>query len=134
MRTRVEVATFGKAMRVSSVTGSGTTDVARPAQQPSTGRMRDDGAWLTLEDAGFNAQPPASRYAVTLDAALTSVDGQTLGYTWASEVDNWHRSAFTSFGDGHGVWETSGGSTAAVLRAQLPERHAVGRSGRRPTS
>ena len=36
-------------------------------------------------------------------------DGQTLGYTWLGIVDNWHARAFSSFGDGHGVWESSGG-------------------------
>ena len=40
---------------------------------------------------------------------LTSSDGQTLGYSWAATAANWHQRAFTSFGDGHGVWESSGG-------------------------
>jgi uncharacterized protein YfaS (alpha-2-macroglobulin family) len=119
MRARVEVANFGKAMRVSSVTASGLATVARPAQPPSNERMRDDSSWLTLEDAGYNAQPPASRYVVTLDAGLTSVDGQTLGYTWAGDVDNLHRTAFTSFGDGHGVWEASGGTTLPFYAQNL---------------
>ena len=25
-------------------------------------------------------------------------------------VENWHATAFTSFGDGHGVWESTGGT------------------------
>jgi uncharacterized protein YfaS (alpha-2-macroglobulin family) len=66
---------------------------------------------LTLEDAGFDAQPPATTYAVAVGAGLTSADGQTLGYTWTGTVENWHERAFTSFGDGHGVWESSGGTT-----------------------
>ena len=44
-------------------------------------------------------------------ADLRSSDGQVLGYPWLGVVDNWHRSAFTSFGDGHGVWEKDGGAT-----------------------
>ena len=64
---------------------------------------------------------------MTVDATLTSVDGQTLGYTWVGSVENWHRTAFTSFGDGHGVWETSGGIRAAVLRPEL----SASRSGPR---
>ena len=48
-------------------------------------------------------------YAVTVDGGLQSLDGQTLGYTWTGIVENWHDRAFTSFGDGHGVWETGGG-------------------------
>ncbi|RPI53772.1 MAG: hypothetical protein EHM55_12820 [Acidobacteria bacterium] len=65
---------------------------------------------VTLEDAGFVRQPPARTYAVRLDAALQSArDGQTLGYDWIDIVQNWHEPAFTSFGDGHGVWESSSG-------------------------
>ena len=58
----------------------------------------------------LHAQPPSSTYAVTVDASLTSVDGQTLGYSWSGTVANWHQRAFTSFGDGHGVWESGGGT------------------------
>lgn len=73
----------------------------------------DTSTWLTLEDAGFAAQPPNRKYVVTLPATLRSADGQTLGYPWLGIVENWHSTAFTSFGDGHGVWEKDGG-------AQLP--------------
>ena len=38
--------------------------------------------------------------------------------------------AFTSFGDGHGVWETVRRQAAAVLRAQLPHGDAVVAAGR----
>ena len=64
---------------------------------------------MTLEDAGMKSQPPASRWAATISPGLTATDGQTLGYTWMDVVENWHQRAFTSFGDGHGVWETGGG-------------------------
>src|SRR5512134_2477417 len=46
---------------------------------------------------------------MTLPPDLTASDGQTLGYTWAGLSQTWHQRAFTSFGDGHGVWETGGG-------------------------
>src|SRR5262249_46004379 len=36
-------------------------------------------------------------------------DGQRLGYTFIDIVENWHQRAFTSFGGGHGVWETASG-------------------------
>src|SRR5207245_746099 len=64
---------------------------------------------FTVEDLGFDRQPPAHTYAVTIDAGLQAADGQVLGYTWVGVVENWHETAFTSFGDGHGVWETGGG-------------------------
>ena len=53
---------------------------------------------------------------MTLDAALTAVDGQTLGYKWTGVVENWHDRAFASFGDGHGVWETGGGQLPFFAR------------------
>ena len=34
-------------------------------------------------------------------------------------VENWHRTAFTSFGDGHGVWEASGGSVLPFYARNL---------------
>ena len=43
-------------------------------------------------------------------ATLQAIDGQTLGYPWIGVVENWHATAFTSFGDGHGVWESTGGT------------------------
>ena len=82
-------------------------------------------AYFTLEDLGFDRQPPSSTYAVTIDSTLRAADGQTLGYAWTGVVENWHDRAFTSFGDGHGVWETGGGP-AAVLRAQFRRCLAVG--------
>ncbi len=56
---------------------------------------------------------------MAIGAGLTSLDGQTLGYTWAGQVENWHRTAFTSFGDGHGVWEASGGSVLPFYSRNL---------------
>ena len=95
----------------------------RPPNRPSRRRRlhngRDDSEWLTVEDAAFEAQPPATTYFATLDANLTAIDGQTLGYTWGATVENWHRTAFTSFGDGHGVWEASGGSVLPFYSRNL---------------
>ncbi len=53
---------------------------------------------------------PAHTYLVRIDSSLVAADQQQLGYTWLAVVEYWHKSAFTSFGDGHGVWEASGGS------------------------
>src|SRR5262249_12572381 len=71
---------------------------------------------FSLEDVGFDRQPPARTYAVSLDASLQADDGQTLGYRWTGIVENWHESAFTSFGDGHGVWEPGGGPLPSHAR------------------
>jgi alpha-2-macroglobulin len=110
MRNHVNVKTFGDAMRITELTGPAPREVSKPAQpKPRPSYALDEGARLTIEDGGYDAQPPASTYAVALNAALQSVDGQTLGYPWVGVVENWHRTAFTSFGDGHGVWETGGG-------------------------
>jgi hypothetical protein len=84
---------------------------AKPRQRRSW--ERDESSGLLLEDAGFPAQAPATTLLLTLPADLKSSDGQTLGYAWAGFVETWHQRAFTSFGDGHGVWEHGGG-------AQLP--------------
>ena len=82
---------------------------------------------MTLEDVGFTLKP-ARTYAVTVDAATTAADGQTLGYAWTGSVENWHQRAFTSFGAGHGVWEKSGGPQLPFYARNLVDRHAVARA------
>src|SRR5256885_16360745 len=63
---------------------------------------------FSLDDLGYSVLP-AHTYAVRIDPSLETLDGQKLGYTWMAVIQFWHKSAFTSFGDGHGVWESSGG-------------------------
>ena len=114
MRASVAIADFAKAASVKDVSVTvREVGVARPhpaREKDAYGNKYDVSATPTLEDAGFDTQPPAHTYAVTVDAGLRSTDGQTLGYAWIGTVENWHRRAFTSFGDGHGVWELGGGS------------------------
>ena len=112
-RSRVNVENFAKAITVVDAM-SGKPIARPPAASPN--KPRDDDEYyeeenaLTLEDAGYQSQPPDRTYAVIIDSDLRSADGQVLGYTWRGSVNNWHRSAFTSFGDGQGVWEKDGGS------------------------
>jgi uncharacterized protein YfaS (alpha-2-macroglobulin family) len=111
MRAPVRADAFGRAVRVQDVTSPSSPRAVAKAAKPRAARdyVLDDGTQLTLEDAGFDAQPPARTYAVAIDANLIAADGQRLGYTWLGTVENWHQRAFTSFGDGHGVWEAGGG-------------------------
>ena len=118
LRTSVRVADFAKALRVANLTDGGK-DVPKPAPSSEKTAGTDVSPSLTLEDAGYPAQPPATSYVYTLDAGIKSVDGQTLGYTWVGTVENWHRTAFTSFGDGHGVWESSGGTVLPFYARNL---------------
>ncbi len=106
----VQVTDFSAATRAIDVSGGGKPVAKAPKPKPRPDYLGDSAAHLTLEDAGFPAQPPDRKYAVTARADLRSVDGQTLGYTWVGVVENWHRFAFTSFGDGQGVWEKDGGT------------------------
>jgi hypothetical protein len=63
----------------------------------------------SLDTLGFELRP-SRRYLVRVDPSLRAEDGQTLGYTWMGTIDVWHKSAFISFGEGQGVWESSGGA------------------------
>ena len=111
-RTPVRTTAYAAAVRAADVTVPGKpVPVAKPKPAAAAAREveLDEGEYFTLEDGGFDPQPPARTFAVTVDSSLQSADGQTLGYTWAGVVENWHARAFTSFGDGHGVWERSGG-------------------------
>jgi uncharacterized protein YfaS (alpha-2-macroglobulin family) len=112
LRAAVKAADFEAALTATDITA--TPVAVKKAATPRPSRDRDDASqYLTLEDAGFEAQPPDRKYLMSAAASLTANDGQTLGYPWLGVVDNWHATAFTSFGDGHGVWEADGG-------AQLP--------------
>jgi uncharacterized protein YfaS (alpha-2-macroglobulin family) len=106
----VKADAFAAAVRASDI-----TDAAR-ARPVAKGKARARESWeldasdeLTLSDAGLE-QPPATTWLATLPATLKAADGQTLGYTWGGVVENWHQLAFTSFGDGQGVWERGGGA------------------------
>lgn len=110
LRAGVRTQDFAKVLSVSDVTRTPDRPVDRTGEPRQRDFALDWSGSLTLEDAGFNAQPPDSRYAATIPPTLQSVDGQTLGYTWIGLAQNWHMRAFTSFGDGHGVWEKDGGA------------------------
>jgi uncharacterized protein YfaS (alpha-2-macroglobulin family) len=121
MRAAVRAADFAAALTVSDIT-SGSQPVPKatsPRDRPEWAPDADE--YLTLEDAGFDAQPPDRRYAVSAPATLVASDGQTLGYPWLGIVDNWHMRAFTSFGDGHGVWEKDGGSQLPFYARNLQD-------------
>ena len=106
--TPVNVARFAGALTV--------RDITTPASERAIARTSTvapnalDSSWSPeLEDAGFARQPAARTFAYRLDPSLQSADGQPLGYPFVAVVENWRERAFTSFGDGHGVWETGGG-------------------------
>jgi uncharacterized protein YfaS (alpha-2-macroglobulin family) len=92
------------------------TDVTDPAHevavQPTIKKELSEWSMhqsaYSLDDLGYSVQP-AHTYRVRVDPNLEAEDGQKLGYAWTATVEYWHKLAFTSFGDGHGVWETSGG-------------------------
>jgi alpha-2-macroglobulin len=113
LRSEVRVTDFAAAMTATDITAAPAPVKKAAGARPATLEGDDRSAYLTLEDAGFEAQPPNRTYLVQAAATLRSADGQPLGYPWMGIVDNWHATAFTSFGDGHGVWERDGG-------AQLP--------------
>ena len=109
---QADAASFARALTATDI-----TDAAQSRDVQKTSRVieanRDTSIAHNVEDAGFERQPPARTWALRLDPAFVATDGQTLGYPWIGFVENWHEPAFTSFGDGHGVWETGSG-------AQLP--------------
>jgi hypothetical protein len=106
-------ATVQRATSVTDITGGRIAVVPAPTQPPQRREFEDETRYFSLEDLRFPTQPPVTTYAVRLDRSLEASDGQRLGYPWNGIVETWHEMAFTSFGDGHGVWERSGG-------AQLP--------------
>jgi uncharacterized protein YfaS (alpha-2-macroglobulin family) len=93
------------------VSVSDVTDPAKPvALKPKNVKSDYDyPSWgYGLDELGYTIQP-GHRYAVRVDANVKGFDGQQLGYVWTATIEYWHRSAFVSFGSGHGVWESGGG-------------------------
>ena len=106
----VKVTAFTDALRAIDVTNAQRErPIARAAPRTRESWEQDRSEGLSLSDAGLE-HPPATTWFASLAPTLTAADGQTLGYTWAGIVENWHQRAFTSFGDGHGVWEKGGGA------------------------
>jgi uncharacterized protein YfaS (alpha-2-macroglobulin family) len=106
--TGVQSAELEKAITITDI-----TDAAHPVVVQRKAGDRDyniDWESHHLDEFGYFLQP-ARKYEVRIGPALPSTDGtQTLGYTWVAVIENLHRMAFTSFGDGNGVWESSGGT------------------------
>jgi uncharacterized protein YfaS (alpha-2-macroglobulin family) len=108
MTTEVPLERLRTATRVSELKPAGAVPV-KPTDTPSLREQwYSSGTDFSLEDLRLE-QPPATTYAVRIDPSLVAEDGQQLGYAWSDAVENWHAPAFTSFGSGHGVWESSGG-------------------------
>ena len=102
----VTTAQFASAFRATDVT-TGNQPVPRGKGPIAT--SRDVTTSHSVEDAGFERQPAGRTWMWQLDASLQASDGQTLGYPWIALVETWNDRAFTSFGDGHGLWEAAGG-------------------------
>jgi uncharacterized protein YfaS (alpha-2-macroglobulin family) len=109
MSAGVSFPNFRKAVSVIDVTDPAHEMPVTPAV-PKRDSERDSGhaRQYSLDELGYSLLP-AHSYAIRIDPTLEAEDGQTLGYTWMGIVEYWHKSAYISFGDGHGVWESSGG-------------------------
>ncbi len=111
LRGSIDIKRIQQVLSVRDITDPKQQPVLKPVKAPNAESWQYDlPRYVSLEDAGFNRQPPAHTYVIRLDESVQSaVDGQTLGYNWIDIVENWHERAFTSFGDGHGVWESGSG-------------------------
>jgi uncharacterized protein YfaS (alpha-2-macroglobulin family) len=101
---------FAAALGILDITAAaaGRAVAKQPARSPA--RENDWRTGFNVEDADFERQGPVTTWRLRLDPSLRARDGQTLGYPWIAVVENARETAFVSFGDGHGVWERSGGS------------------------
>ncbi|HEY0155963.1 MAG TPA: alpha-2-macroglobulin family protein [Thermoanaerobaculia bacterium] len=90
------------------------TDITDPAKEvvvkpKAVTAEYDYPSWgYGLDELGYTIAP-GHRYRLRIDPSLTAADGQKLGYPFTATIDYWQKSAFVSFGSGHGVWESSGG-------------------------
>ena len=108
-RTGVPFAKIKKAVSVIDVTDPAHEVPVKAGEKKRDDDSENDVMSFSLDELGYSLHP-AHNYAIRIDPTLVSESGQTLGYTWMAVVEYWHKAAFISFGDGHGVWESSGGS------------------------
>jgi uncharacterized protein YfaS (alpha-2-macroglobulin family) len=116
----VKANAFSSALKATDVTTARDRPLTKSKPKARESWQQDQSTDLSFEDAGFTAQPPASTWLAVLPADLEAADGQALGYTWAGTVENWHARAFTSFGDGHGVWEKGSGTLLPFHSRNFP--------------
>ncbi|MET0553339.1 MAG: MG2 domain-containing protein [Vicinamibacteria bacterium] len=124
LRASVKPAQLRSRLRVWDVTDAAAERLLKPRkmQQAEEGEEEeeapssyddeydyDHSSAVDLEHVGYPLKA-ARTYAIAVGRDLKSHDGQTLGYTWVGSLENWHQNAFSSFGSGHGVWESGGGS------------------------
>jgi alpha-2-macroglobulin len=89
-------------------------DITNPAKEVKLHQEKPKEEWdapnrnVAFDELGYTIAP-AHTYLIRIDPSLMDESGQALGYTWEAVAEYWHKSAFSSFGDGHGVWETGGG-------------------------
>ncbi len=98
-----------KGFTVRRATGPDTSEPLPRGEEAADDESWDypSAAW-SLDQTGFPFGA-AQTFVLKLDRNLTSADGQTLGYTWVGSLVNLHRTAFSSFESGFGVWEAAGG-------------------------
>ncbi len=121
LRQEVEASAWKAALYVSDITTPAREVPVTHGTPEKRENPLDASEYMTLEDADYSSQPPVRTWLVRVDPSLKAVDGQTLGYPWVGPIENWHERAFTSFGDGHGVWESSGGLVLPFYSRNFPE-------------
>jgi uncharacterized protein YfaS (alpha-2-macroglobulin family) len=103
----IPFANLRKAVTVTDITDPKNESVVKPKNVENTYEYPSQN--YSFDELGYSMRP-ARKYMVRIDPDLTAEDGQKLGYAWTAVIENWHRSAFVSFGSGHGVWESTGGT------------------------
>ncbi len=103
----VAIEELRKGVTVTDVSDPAAPRLLRPAPVDADDRSFEYGQF-SLEDIGY-AIEPARTLRVAIAPTMRAASGEPLGYGWAADIEFWHRQAYSSFGEGHGVWEPEGG-------------------------
>jgi len=107
-KTGVSVTKMRAATTVVDITDPAHEVPVKATRTPDLPEWQQTSGAFSLDELGYSLLP-AHDYLVRIDRSLQAEDGQMLGYPWVAVLQLWHKLAFISFGDGHGVWESSGG-------------------------
>lgn len=101
------------AMRADAESAGRLSPVARTEPAPAGFQSANGTSYVSFPQLGYPNQPPATSWVVRLDAALTSVDGQVLGYPWLEVLQNPHAPPYAEWTGS--VLESGNGTSAPVL-------------------
>ena len=123
-RRGIDFEAFERTLSVRDISdGDAGREVARRSDKPLPLPYRppDGYTYLSAQNAGYERQAPATKWLLRIDSDLRATDGQPLGYTWMTVVDNGHERPYAGWAGQ--VWEARNGPQVPFLARNVVDGH-----------